>query len=66
MENNQAFKELKDELGWTTAKIANELGVSEDTVSSWLRQSKPNPISEPTWRLFLRIVQEQGGKEDGN
>lgn len=66
MERNEEFKKLKKELGWTARKIADELGVSLFAVESWARSDNPNPMSEPTWRLFLRIVQEQGGKEDGN
>lgn len=52
---------MRRALGWTQARIAEELGVNALTVSKWERGSQA--ISEPAARLLLRIAAEEKAKK---
>ena len=49
--NVKGVHAMKESLGWTIKKLSRELGVSQDTVKSWLR-AESSQISEPTYRLL--------------
>lgn len=60
---NQELRELRQRLKWSNGEIADQLGVSVDTVKSWFRTQEPTKIKEPTLRLF-RILADKAEKED--
>jgi transcriptional regulator with XRE-family HTH domain len=49
---------LREQLGWTHKRIADELGVSKYAVDHWFRTDGSAPISEPALRL-LRLLAEK-------
>ena len=62
---NQELRELRQRLKWSNGEIADQLGVSVDTVKSWFRTQDPTKIKEPTLRLFRILAQAQVESPEG-
>ena len=56
--SSEELLRLREQLGWTHQRIADELGVSKYAVDHWFRADGSAPISEPALRL-LRLLAEK-------
>jgi transcriptional regulator with XRE-family HTH domain len=54
------LKKIRGQLGWTQSQLANELGVTSNTVARWERGEVA--IREPVARLLQSIYSQKKGK----
>lgn len=56
------IKELRKQLGWTQAQLANEMKVTQMTIRRWERNKvKPHLV----YRLHLKSLEKKANKNEG-
>lgn len=59
--DGKTLQQLRARLGWSQARLADEVGVATNTVARWERGELG--IGEPAARLVRRIVAEQAASK---